>query len=63
MAVNATTAPLTRPRRRPRVIKSATSATMRLLESIRNVFDGCSFEPGRHSLTRVHEPGTPQEPR
>jgi hypothetical protein len=63
MAVNTTTASLTRPRRRPHLVGAASRATVRLLASIQNVLDGSSFEPGRHSLTRVQEPGTPQEPR
>jgi hypothetical protein len=63
MAAHATTAPLIRSTR-PRFVLSATRrATVRLLKSIHDVWDGSSWEPGRDWLTRVDQPGEPQTPR
>lgn len=40
-----------------------TSAGARLLAAFRNFQEGASWEPGRDWLTRVTDPGEPQEPR
>ena len=38
-------------------------AIVRMARSIHDVWDGSSFEPGRHELTRVQQPGERQTPR
>jgi hypothetical protein len=64
MAVNTTTASLRRGSQRGTlVIRAGGRAIARFLESVRGVWDGSSWEPGRHSLTRVDPPGVPQSPR
>ena len=63
MAVHTTTAPLARPARRWPALGAARRATVRIVKSIHGVWDGSSFEPGRHSLTRVESPSERQEPR
>ena len=63
MAVHVTTAPLARPKRARLILGAARRATMRLLKSIHDVWDGSSWEPGRDWLTRVQTPGERQVPR
>jgi len=63
MAVQTTTARLARPVRRPPGIGTATRGIGHLFRAIHDVWDGSSFEPGRHSLTRVQAPGERQAPR
>ena len=63
MAAQAPPVPLTRLTRRSFALGATRRATARLLKSIHDVWDGSSFEPGRHSLTRVHPPEERQAPR
>jgi len=63
MTLDATTTPLTRPARSRPVLAAARRTIVRLAQSIHEVWDGSSFEPGRHSLTRVQSPSERQAPR
>jgi hypothetical protein len=64
MAVHTPTATLGPRAERNRLVGgSGRRALVRFLESVRSVWDGSSWEPGRHSLTRVDPPGVPQTPR
>ena len=63
MTVHVATAPLARPRRAGLILAAARRATVHLARSIHDVWDGSSFEPGRHSLTRVQSPSERQAPR
>lgn len=64
MAVHTTTAvPLARPRRGRLTLGSAKRTIAHFAQSIHDVLDGSSFEPGRHSLTRVQSPSERQTPR
>jgi hypothetical protein len=63
MSVHTTTAPLARPMRRRFVMGARGRAIERFLASIRDLWDGSSWEPGRDWLTRVQSPGERQAPR
>ena len=63
MAVHTTTAPLARPARRRPALGAARRTAVRILKSIHSLWDGSSFEPGRHSLTQVQSPSERQTPR
>jgi hypothetical protein len=64
-AITNTAAPVrgvAQPRRRRRP-KNLTAIGARLLAALRDFREGASWEPGRDWLTRVSDPGEPQEPR
>jgi len=63
MAVQTMTAQLARPVRRPLGLDAVKRGIGHLFTSIHDAWDGSSFEPGRHSLTRVQDPGERQAPR
>jgi hypothetical protein len=44
-------------------VRSPHSATARLLEVLRDRWDGATWQRGRDWLTRVHPPGERQQPR
>jgi len=63
MPTHTTTIPLARPARRRFAFAAVRRTVTRLARSVHDVWDGSSFEPSRHSLTRVQQPGEPQTPR
>ena len=63
MTVHTTTGRLAGRMRRPAGPGVVKRGIGRLLASIHDLWDGSSFEQGRHSLTRVQDPGERQAPR
>jgi len=63
MAVQTTTALPAQPARNRSALGAARRATVRILRSIHDLWDGSSFDPGRHPLTWVQAPSDRQTPR